>query len=288
MAVLGPLTKEEDSLKKKYALLRQKKAELQKESKASVPAKVAKPALKRPLPHRPAEAKETARKVLATEKQQSTQQSGVKASGFKRSKNLEKRLKEQQQQPQYQPWTSLSTSLEKKSTLSSDEQKQAATRYKDLYDNFVPAASRGSSSSGRSQTQCGQRGNTIYIQCRNPDQGLDEESLKQAFSDYGKVVEIVAEPSKGYAFITYNSIESAENAIRKMNSEFVGRTRIRVSFARKQPSLTDAPEETSTESAWHMVGSSLPKLQQQSPAKVVRKQVVYDDDFFMTGNDSTD
>ena len=37
-----------------------------------------------------------------------------------------------------------------------------------------------------------------------------------------------------------------------MNSGFIGRTRIRVSFARKQPSVTDAPEETSTESAWHM------------------------------------
>ena len=75
-----------------------------------------------------------------------------------------------------------------------------------------------------------------------------------------------------YAFITYDSVESAEKAIKQasarvashwnvfltiicliqMDNGFLAKTRIRVSFARKQPSLTDTPEEPSTESVWNM------------------------------------
>lgn len=78
-----------------------------------------------------------------------------------------------------------------------------------------------------------------------------------------------------YAFITYDSVESAENAIKqvsakyyfqdgtahplcpftiiiKMNGGFVSKARIRVSFARKQPSLTDAPQEPNTEAVWNL------------------------------------
>jgi hypothetical protein len=127
----------------------------------------------------PVKAKETAKKVLATEASQPSK--SVRASGFKKSKNLEKRLKEQHQLPQYQPWASLSAATEKKSLPSREEQKQAVARYKVNYDSsFVPAASHESEQLG------GQRGNTIFIKCRN----IHEETLKQAFSSFGIILPV--------------------------------------------------------------------------------------------------
>ncbi|XVE76179.1 hypothetical protein DITRI_Ditri12bG0152100 [Diplodiscus trichospermus] len=98
-------------------------------------------------------------------------------------------------------------------------------------EEFSPRGSRGAAAVGAS--------NRVYV--GNLSWGVDDSALESLFSEQGTVVEakVVYDResgrSRGFGFVTYNSAEEVDSAIRSLNGvDLDGRT-IRVSVAESRP-----------------------------------------------------
>jgi alkylated DNA repair protein alkB homolog 8 len=47
--------------------------------------------------------------------------------------------------------------------------------------------------------------------------GVDREQLWYLFEKYGKIVDIVMKPRKPYAFVSFQTVEEAERAMKELN-----------------------------------------------------------------------
>ncbi|XP_020286948.1 uncharacterized protein LOC109856278 isoform X2 [Pseudomyrmex gracilis] len=56
---------------------------------------------------------------------------------------------------------------------------------------------------------------TLYV--TNIPAELDETAIRELFSDYGKIIDLIYRPTKGWAYITYGSYREAEHTIRNLN-----------------------------------------------------------------------
>nr|XP_029513846.1 negative elongation factor E-like isoform X1 [Oncorhynchus nerka] len=112
------------------------------------------------------------------------------------------------------------------------------------------------------------KGNTVYVY----GTGLVEDNLRSAFSQQGTIIDLSMDSPRNCAFITFEKMESADQAVAELNGSTVGDVTIKVSIARKQPML----EAATGKSVWAT-------LAVQNSAKGSyrdkRNQVVYSEDF---------
>ena len=88
------------------------------------------------------------------------------------------------------------------------------------------------------------RGNKIYI--GNLNYELDTPDLKEAFSSYGEIIDVVVIKdkesgcSRGFGFVTFASHSSAREALNMHGQELNGR-RMRVKLAEAKPQQRQTP-----------------------------------------------
>lgn len=278
------LTEEEETLQKKFAKLKKKKKAVMALKKQSTANPSTQSGLKRSVSEQP-----TVDGAAATEQAKKLMKSGAisairpetKSSGFKRSRTLEGKLKdpEKEKPPSFQPF--------QRSVSAEDEAAEANVRrpqVKNLYESFVSGREHENSpmedaervddrgwdrerhSSERREPR---RGNTIYVN----GSGITDEILQTAFSSIGPVLNVTMERARSCGFVTFEKMESADQAIAEMNGAVVSDVRLRVSLARRQPKI----EATAGTSPWSTLalGHSAKGLHQDR-----RNQVVYSDDPF--------
>ncbi|XP_060070835.1 negative elongation factor E-like [Ylistrum balloti] len=258
------LTDEEEKLRQKYALLRKKKKVLQalKTAKPEREPPAQQPA-KRPAPESAEDAKEQAKKLLKSGAIKIASDSQDKHS-FKRSKYLEKKLKDPEKTPSavgFQPF---------QATHPEEEEREPRPRQKmrALYDNFVSGGFGEKKERESRGKEPPPRGNTIYVH----GHGVSEEILRKAFSNLGNVINVNMEKDKNVGFVTFEKMESADSAISEVNNAMIDGVQLRVSMARRQPTFEQATDPSTT--SWSSIAAS---SSQKGSHKDKRAMVNYDE-----------
>lgn len=308
MLALPPgLTEEEEALQKRFAKLRKKKkALLALKKQQSSAGQSSQGGIKRSMSDQPpvdtATATEQA-KLLVKSGAISAIKAENKNSGFKRSRTLEGKLKDPEKgpTPTFQPF---------QRSISADDDSQEARRpqRKSLYESFVSASERlrepeGGGGRGdppergerrldweqepeaeeRSRERDGafrrsdsfperrppRKGNTLYVYGAE----LSPELLRGAFGPFGAIIDLSMDSPRNCAFVTYEKMESADQAIAELNGAVVQDVQLKVSIARKQPLLDAATGK----SLW---GSLAVKNSAKGSHRDKRSQVVYNEDLF--------
>ncbi|XP_005936322.1 negative elongation factor E [Haplochromis burtoni] len=114
------------------------------------------------------------------------------------------------------------------------------------------------------------KGNTVYVY----GSGLGEDSLRSAFSQHGNIIDLSMDNPRNCAFITFEKMESADQAVAELNGTTVGDVHIKVSIARKQPMLDAATGK----SVW---ASLAVQNSTKGSYRDKRNQVVYSEDLFL-------
>ncbi|KAA0710620.1 Negative elongation factor E [Triplophysa tibetana] len=112
------------------------------------------------------------------------------------------------------------------------------------------------------------KGNTLYVY----GVGLVEDSLRSAFTQHGNIIDLTMDAVRNCAFVTFEKIESADQAVAELNSTTVGDVNIKVSIARKQPMLDAATGK----SVW---ASLAVQNSAKGSYRDKRSQVVYSEDY---------
>ncbi|KAK1880441.1 Negative elongation factor E [Dissostichus eleginoides] len=269
------LTEEEEALQKKYAKLKKKKKALLALKKQNSTNQTNQSGLKRTLSDQPvvdtATATEQAKMLIKTGAI-SAIKSENKNSGFKRSRMLEKKDPEKGQNPAFLPF--------QRSVSTDEEPLEAGKRSRrPLYESFVSSRDRfreeeegGSVPPSRSDSYPERRGvrkgNTVYVY----GSGLGEDSLRSSFSPHGTIIDLSMDNPRNCAFITFEKMESADQAVAELNGTTVGDVHVKVSIARKQPMLDAATGK----SVW---ASLAVQNSTKGSYRDKRNQVVYSEDF---------
>ncbi|KAG8448604.1 hypothetical protein GDO86_015625 [Hymenochirus boettgeri] len=116
------------------------------------------------------------------------------------------------------------------------------------------------------------KGNTVYVR----GVGMNQTVLRDAFSSLGKIIDLSVDAPRNCAFVTFESIESADLAVDELNNKTIEDIPIKVSIARKQPML----EAALGKSVW---GSLAVKNNTKGSVRSKRSWVSYSEDLF-TGN----
>ena len=74
--------------------------------------------------------------------------------------------------------------------------------------------------------------------------------LRGAFSPFGNIIDLSMDPPRNCAFVTYEKMESADQAVAELNGTQVESVQLKVSIARKQPMLDAATGK----SVWGSLG----------------------------------
>ncbi|CAE1177555.1 RDBP [Acanthosepion pharaonis] len=285
------LTEEEEFLKQKYAKLRKKKKALQAMRVAKPESQASNtPPAKRPL-ESSADALEHAKQLLKSGAIKLNNENKDKQS-FKRSKNFEKKLKDPDKTPSavgFQPFSAAHPdTLEKE---KDEEREVSKPRRKNLSESFVMEGSMRESkdsSDGEQQTPYKRprlsgfdrdredrrdnpkKGNTIYVH----GHGVTEELLRKAFATFGTIVNITMELDRNCGFVSFEKMESAEQAISEVNGSIISDVQLKVSLARKQPSFNQPHDQSSS---WGAIAASSLST---SSYKEKREQITYDEDIF--------
>uniref|UniRef100_A0A8C6P9I4 Negative elongation factor E n=1 Tax=Nothobranchius furzeri TaxID=105023 RepID=A0A8C6P9I4_NOTFU len=285
VAFPSSLTEEEEALQKKYAKLKKKKKALLALKKQSSTSQTSQSGLKRTLSDQPvvdtATATEQA-KMLIKSGAISAIKSENKNSGFKRSRMLEIKLKDPEKgpAPAFLPF--------QRSVSADDDQPESGKRAqrKSLYERKMPKITffyvnyenyanksfffypLNSGSDSYPERRGVRKGNTLYVY----GSGLVEDNLRSAFSQHGNIIDLSMDNPRNCAFITFEKMESADQAVVELNGAVVGDVPIRVSIARKQPMLDAATGK----SVW---ASLAVQNSTKGSYRDKRNQVVYSEDF---------
>ncbi|KAH7642609.1 negative elongation factor E [Dermatophagoides farinae] len=288
------LTEEEQALQRKYQKLKRKKKLLQqlKTPKQEQPA--IQP-VKR-TPDSGTDAKEVAKKLLKSGKIQAIKAPDNKDrqdSGFKRSKAHERKRCTGTDKPGgYLPFHNHHSDDDPNGPKDEPESK----RLKPLYESFVMSRDPHSVAREEAFREKKRDGKVNYVNRDNPQQGntiyvhgenISEDILRLAFSTFGPVLNITAEPNKNCGFVTYDSIDIANMAITEMNGKTINGIHLKVSLARRQPvynpekskSNTDLNETLSAPEAWSAIASNFSDSVDNPKERTI---VSYDDDMYET------
>lgn len=268
------LTEEEEILQQKYAKLKKKKKalavlrapKLEKQESTS-------DSLKRPADEDAADATEQAKKLLKSGALKLASERKEQAT-FKRSKRTKDN--DNKSAVSFHPFSHGDGS----EGSNRFEGSRPKPKY-NLYDNFVSAntpkyeESKESTESPKTNEppsfNPSKKGQTIYV--HGP--GLTEEILKKACASFGTIVNISPEFEKHCGFVTFEKIESAEQAIDKLNGSIVCNVQLRVSLARRQPNIDALAVSDQSKTSWSSIAAS---SSQKGNLKDVRDLVTYDDD----------
>lgn len=301
------LTEEEEALQKRFAKLRKKKkALLALKKQQSSGGSSAQGGIKRSMSDQPpvdtATATEQA-KLLVKSGAISAIKAENKNSGFKRSRTLEGKLKDPEKgpTPTFQPF-------QRSVSADDDSQESRRPQRKSLYESFVSASERLREPEGGARGEPPERGggerrldwdpepeaeerrerdgafrrsdsfperrpprkgNTLYVHGAE----LSPELLRAAFGPFGAIIDLSMDTPRNCAFVTYEKMESADQAIAELNGAVVQDVQLKVSIARKQPLLDAATGK----SLW---GSLAVKNSAKGSHRDKRSQVVYNEDLF--------
>ncbi|XP_064616296.1 LOW QUALITY PROTEIN: negative elongation factor E-like [Liolophura sinensis] len=282
------LTEEEETLQKKYAKLRKKRKSLQahKTGKQDHQQGNTPPVKRLASEASTEEAKEAAKKLLKSGIIKLKDDSKDKHS-FKRSKNFEKKMKDTEKTPTavgFQPFAAFHQ--------EEDERRdESRPRVKKLYDSFVGSREGRESRDGREgrdsregrdrrdsryerddrrEREAPKKGNTIYVH----GHGVNEDLLRKAFCNLGTILNISVEKEKNCGFVTFEKMESADQAIAEMNGSMVSGVQMKVSMAFRQPVFEGNTQDPST-SSWASIAAS---NSQKGTHRDKREMVSYDND----------
>ncbi|BFZ20831.1 hypothetical protein BsWGS_23870 [Bradybaena similaris] len=266
------LTEEEEVLKQTLAKLKKKKKQVQ--SLKAAAGSQEKETVHNKLTSKPAPAPSLDSADKATEQAKKLVQSGAikvtgqkEKSGFKRSKTFEK--KKDTEKPAapvgFQPFMAFTAD-------GLDDKQPPSKRMKGLNESFVSAGygNRSYDRPEREHREPPKRGNTLYVH----GIGINEDMLRKSFSNFGKIVNINMEMDKSTAFITFENMEAAEQAIAEVNGSMVNNTQLSVQMARRQPILDNVGEST-TSGPWASIAAN--NSQKGSTHRGKRDVVSYDD-----------
>lgn len=113
------------------------------------------------------------------------------------------------------------------------------------------------------------KGNTVYVH----GVGMKKQMLTDAFSKFGKIIDLAMDDQRKCAFVTFDKMESADQAIQELDNTTIEDVTISVSIARKQPMLDAAIEK----SVW---GQLAVQNSVKGSHKDKRAQVSYSEDYF--------
>ncbi|XP_048345421.1 negative elongation factor E [Sphaerodactylus townsendi] len=113
------------------------------------------------------------------------------------------------------------------------------------------------------------KGNTVYVSGAD----MNETMLRTAFSAFGNIIDLYMDSPRNCAFVTFEKLECADQAVTKLNGAVVEKVQLKVSIARKQPMLDIAVGK----SLW---GSLAVKNSMKGSHRDKRSQVVYSEDIF--------
>ncbi|XP_030768683.1 negative elongation factor E-like [Rhinopithecus roxellana] len=77
------------------------------------------------------------------------------------------------------------------------------------------------------------KGNTLYVY----GEDLTLTLLRGAFSPFGNINDLSMDPPRNSAFVTYEKMESADQAVAELNGTHVESVQLKVNIARRQPML---------------------------------------------------
>lgn len=97
--------------------------------------------------------------------------------------------------------------------------------------------------------------------------------LRGAFSPFGNIIDLSMDPPRNCAFVTYEKMESADQAVAELNGTQVESVQLKVNIARKQPMLDAATGK----SVW---GSLAVQNSPKGCHRDKRTQIVYNDDVY--------
>ncbi|KAM3911690.1 negative elongation factor E isoform 2-T2 [Leptodactylus fuscus] len=120
------------------------------------------------------------------------------------------------------------------------------------------------------------KGNTVYVH----GVGMKKQMLTDSFSKYGKIIDLATDPPRNCAFVTFEKMESADQAIQELNNTMIEDISVKVSIARKQPMLDAAIEK----SVW---GQLAFHNSVKGSHKDKRAQVIYSEDYFTVSSSGT-
>ncbi|KAL8567082.1 hypothetical protein ACOMHN_027509 [Nucella lapillus] len=271
-------------LKQKYTKLRKKKKQLQS-LKTTKPEVQPKPfdQISKKAPESAGEATEQAKKLVQSGAIKVGSGSKEKA-GFKRSRHLEKKKETDKVTPDL-VFTPFSSQL---SGEEDDKLEPSKPKIGRLSDSFVSSSSRHDSDGRRDRDRDDRRergrddrrdreppskGQTIYVH----GIGVNEDLLKKAFSSFGKILNINTERERNNGFVSFEKMDSADQAIANMNGSMISNVQLNVSMARRQPTF-DHPHDSSPLN-WASIAAS--NSQKGPSRKEDRDMVTYDaDDMF--------
>ncbi|XP_059899360.1 negative elongation factor E isoform X2 [Gadus macrocephalus] len=118
------------------------------------------------------------------------------------------------------------------------------------------------------EQRAARKGNTVYVY----GSGMVEDSLRSAFTQHGTIIDVSMDNPRNCAFITFEKMESADQAVAELNGTTVGDVYIKVSIAKKQPMLDAATGK----SVW---ASLAVQNSAKGSYRDKRNQVVYSEDF---------
>lgn len=264
-------TEEEEALQKKYQKLKRKKKALQ-QLKAPKPEPSP---IQNPLKcssEAKHDAKEVAKKLLKSGAISAIKVENKERQGFKRPKTLERRRSGPEKLAGtltgYQPFSSSQQPEECADQIStpSPPSRPAFKSRPSLYESFVPRKMNdpdpdrdGGEGPSQTRPEKHKQGHTIYVN----GEGVTEDILRSAFAPVGNIFNISMELDKNCGFVTFDSTDSAAKAIREVNLTEISNVKLRVSLARRQPTIT-APADAGVSN-------------QKTTRKETRKLVVYDD-----------
>ncbi|XP_069098086.1 negative elongation factor E-like [Pleurodeles waltl] len=113
------------------------------------------------------------------------------------------------------------------------------------------------------------KGNTVYVH----GAGMTKTMLRGAFANYGNIIDLATDSVRNCAFVTFEKMESADQAIAELNGTKVEDVLMKVSIAHKQPML----EAATGNSVW---GSLSVQNSSKGSHRDKRSQVVYNEDLF--------
>ncbi|NIG59735.1 negative elongation factor E-like protein [Pontoporia blainvillei] len=298
MLVIPPgLSEEEEALQKKFNKLKKKKKALLALKKQSSSSTASQGGIKRSLSEQP-----VVDTATATEQAKQLVKSGAisaikaetKNSGFKRSRTLEGKLKDPEKGPvpTFQPF---------QRSISADDDLQESSRRpqrKSLYESFVSSSDRlrelgpdgeeverpgaGDAPARSFDWSYEERGSDSFPERRAPRKGntlyvygedMTPTLLRGAFSPFGNIIDLSMDPPRNCAFVTYEKMESADQAVAELNGTQVESVQLKVSIARKQPMLDAATGK----SVW---GSLAVQNSPKGCHRDKRTQIVYSDDVY--------
>uniref|UniRef100_G1SS72 Negative elongation factor E n=1 Tax=Oryctolagus cuniculus TaxID=9986 RepID=G1SS72_RABIT len=113
------------------------------------------------------------------------------------------------------------------------------------------------------------KGNTLYVY----GEDMTPTLLRGAFSPFGNIIDLSMDPPRNCAFVTYEKMESADQAVAELNGTQVESVQLKVNIARKQPMLDAATGK----SVW---GSLAVQNSPKGCHRDKRTQIVYNDDVY--------